>query len=230
MSWCVMCGNSGLDINNNPCSCRTNVKSFFDEVTLLDVPEQYRGVKFNSTLLPKDLGESYEKYLQSVYDSILVNKWKCHNALIVSPINHGKTILAYSCMENLFRRGVPTFPLFDVLELKRIIFDMDLCKKQTYDVSDPEELLSVPILFTRIPSLISWEVFDIILTLLDRRVRRGNSTIFLYSGSWSHLQSFDKGNVLQGLMGDGTYNTIEVKYWYANADTSMKFDLPENIG
>lgn len=232
MSYCVKCGNTGIDINGNVCTCRANVESIFEAVSCLDVPEQYRGLKFNKALLPKDLNEAYGEYLQSVYDKMLVGKWQQHNVVIASPIGHGKSILAYSCLENLFRRGLPTFPLFDVLELKRIIFDMDTGRKQGYSVENPEELITVPILFVRIPRLSTREVYDTMSVILDRRVRRGNSTIFLYSGSWSYLVNGDKSGLLQGMVGDGSFGTVEVKSWYTGDSTPIetKFDLPENLG
>lgn len=232
MSYCVKCGNTGIDINGNVCSCRVNVKSFYDTVSCLDIPEQYRGIAFNKMLVPKDLHESYAEYLQSVYDAILTDKWHQHNVVISSPIGHSKTILAYSCIEVLFRNGVPTFPVYDVLEIKRILTDMDLCRKPLYDVDNPEMILTVPILFAKIPRVMSWEVFDTIAMLLDRRVRRGNSTIFIYDGSWQQLIHNDRNDIMVGLLGDGNYSTLESKSWHAAREDlgSKDIQLPDNLG
>ena len=141
MSYCVLCGNTGINIDGDVCSCRFNAQSFYDTVSCLDVPEQYRGISFNKSLVPKDLHESYANYLQDVYNTILSGKWSQHNVVIASPIGHSKTILAYSCLEILFRNGIPTFPVYDVLEIKRMLLDMDLCRKSIYEVENPELII-----------------------------------------------------------------------------------------
>lgn len=232
MTYCPDCMGTGVDIDNNVCHCRFNAKSFYDTVSCLDIPEQYRGIAFNKSLLPKDLPESYANYLQEVYDTIFTGKWKQKNVVIASPIGHGKTILAYSCIEVLFRNGIPTFPVYDVLEVKRILTDMDLCRKQLYEVENPEMLITVPILFVKIPRVSTWEVYDIISLILDRRVRRGNSTIFLYDGSWQQLVYNDKNGILTGLVGDGSYNTLESKSWFVQSSSTSEKEiiLPENVG
>lgn len=232
MSYCVLCGNTGINIDGDVCSCRFNAQSFYDTVSCLDVPEQYRGISFNKSLVPKDLHESYANYLQEVYNTILSGKWSQHNVVIASPIGHSKTILAYSCLEILFRNGIPTFPVYDVLEIKRMLLDMDLCRKSIYEVENPELIMTVPILFVKIPRLSNWEIYDMISIILDRRVRRGNSTIFLFDGSWQQLVYGDKNNILTGLVGDGNYNTLESKSWYVAPTEKKEHEivLPENVG
>lgn len=230
MSYCPLCMGTGLDIDNNVCSCQVNVKSYYDAVSCLTIPDQYRGVAFNPILVPKDVHESYTKYLQEVHDNVTNMKWRYKNVLIASPIGHSKSILAYSCIEALFRNGVTTFPVYDVLEIKRIWTDLDLCRKPLYDVSNPEDLLDTPILFVKIPRSYSWEVFDTIAMILDRRVRRGHSTIFLYDGTYNQLAYHDKQNVLTGLVGNGSYNTLEVKSWDYLQETQQKFELDNSLG
>ena len=75
-----------------------------------------------------------------------------------------------------------------------------------------------------------WEVYDTIALLLDRRVRRGNSTIFIYDGSWSELIYNDKHNVLTNLMGDGYYNTLEVQSWNAISQPTKELKVQDNLG
>lgn len=229
MSYCAICGNTGITIDGEVCSCRSKVSNYFAEVSCLEVPDSYRGVMFNSFLLPKDVDDSYAKYLDSVSSRISTGKWESHNVIIASPVGHGKTILAYSCLETLFRAGYPIFPLYDVLELKRMLLDLDMCRKQVYDVENPEMIVTVPILFVRIPRVSDWEVYNTISLILDRRVRRGNSTIFLYNGTWNQLIYGDKSEILAGLQGDGNYGTIEVKSWNV-LTKSTGITVPDNIG
>lgn len=230
VSYCTKCGNTGIDIDGNPCSCRFNVKSFYDTVSCLDIPEQYRGIRFNSSLVASDMQEGYAKMLQDIHDKILTGKWGFKNVVLASPIGHSKTILAYSCLESLFRHGETTFPVYDVLEIKRILTDMDLCRKPLYEVDQPERVITSRILFVKIPRVTSWEVYDTIALILDRRVRRGNSTIFIFDGSWSDLVYNDKHNVLTGLMGDGYYNTLDVQSWNAIMQPKKELIVEENLG
>lgn len=225
MKWCPKCSNTGINIvTGEPCDCKFNVQSFYDSVSCMDIPEQYRGVIFNKALVPKDVHESYAEYLQSMYDSIITMRWKFHNVCLCSPIAHSKTILAYSCIEALFRHGIDTFPVFDILEVKRILLDMDLCRKQLYEVTEPDKLITAPILFVKIPRVITWEVYDTMVLVLDRRTRRGNSTIFMYDGYWEQLVKLDNQGIVAGLMGDGAYNTLDVKSWSLLRGSS---ELPE---
>lgn len=230
--YCPYCMGTGIDAHGNPCSCKINVQAFYDSVACLEIPEQYQGISFSKVLVPRDLPESYAEYLQKVHDQIAHGNWHQHNTVICSPIGHSKTILAYSCIEALFRHDIPVFPVYDVLELKRIMTDADMCRKQFYEVEEPERVINVGVLFVKIPRVTSWEVYDSIALLLDRRVRRGNSTIFLYDGSWNDLIYNDRNHILSGLMGDGSYNTLEVKsYFVAEATSGLpEVQVPENRG
>ena len=230
MKYCPMCGGSGVDIDGNVCSCRVNVKSFYDMVSCLTVPEQYRGIQFNSVMVPRDVHESYARKLQNIYDEVATGKWLNHNVVIASPINHSKTILAYSCMELLFRQGSTVFPLMDLLEIKRVLLDMDYGRAQLHDVENPEYIYTTPILFTKIPKIFDYSVVDIFATLLDRRVRRGLSTIFLYDGYWAYLTNCDNTGTLAGLMGEGNYNTVEIISYSATTQAVNEPQLKENIG
>lgn len=229
--YCVKCGNTGTLLDGSPCNCRFRVESFYDEVSCVDIPEQYRGVSFNRVLLPMDMDSSYGAYMTELHDGIVSMRWKHKNVCLCSPVSHGKTIMSYSCIEQLFRKGVATFPVFDILEIKRILLDIDLCRKPLYEVNNPEYLTTAPYLFVKIPRVPTWEVYDTAVLILDRRVRRDNVTVFLYDGTWSQLIHGDRFNVLAGLQGDGTYNTLEVKSWASNAvRTDHEVVLDENIG
>lgn len=230
MSYCTKCGNTGITITGEPCSCRFNVQSFYDTVSCLEIPPQYRGVHFSPHLVPKDVNPAYAEELRKIHSAVISGTWENHNVVIASPVNHSKTILAYSCMESLVRVGLQVFPIYDLLEIKRIMLDMDLGREQFHEVESPERLYTAPVVFVKIPRLLDWAVYDTFATLLDRRVRRGNSTIFLYDGVWSFLASGDKSGTLLGLMGDGHYNTVEVIAYSAMVSETREPQLEENIG
>lgn len=229
--YCPKCGNTGIQIDGSPCDCKFRAETVYESVSCLDIPDQYRGVIFNKFLLPKDVHESYGEYMTSLHDEIGQCRLHGKSICICSPISHGKTVFAYSCIEQLFRHGIPTFPLFDALEIKRIMLDVDMCRKPMYEVEHPEYMATAPYLFIKVPRVTTWEVYDTLATVIDRRVRRSNSTILLYDGSWESLIKRDSFSILSGMQGDGTYNTLEVKNWYTSAEkTEPVVQQEENIG
>lgn len=226
--YCARCGNTGVDLQGRPCACRTQSILNGEAVSCAEIPKQYRGSLFNSMLVPKTCGEDYPKYLQSVYDKVAYLKWESHNTLIASPIQTSKTVLAYSCIEMLYRAGLQVCSVYDVYELFRAMLDFDMGKKAVNDITEPQLITTVPILFAKIPRVSRPDVFDAIALLVDRRVRRGNSTILLYDGSWSQCIRNDRDGILTGMMGDGRHSSIEVKSFQSIANHEIK--LQENIG
>lgn len=219
---CPICGNSGIvPGTGQPCSCRWNSDTFFSEVSCLSIPVQYQGVMFNKVLVPGDLGEEYRSFMENLYTDITLLRMQYHNIVVCSPHKHSKSVLAYSCIERLFRASLPVFPVCDVMEARNILNAIDLGKEPSYSYGeDPVNLIEAPYLFVKIPSWPTWECFDTIGTLIGRRIRRGHSTVFLYSGSWSQLSYGDKSGSLSQLKGDGSYSTLEVKSFSPNKDVS----------
>lgn len=226
---CIKCGNSGVDDNGNPCDCQRLVTDAYTSISCMEVPEQYRGVIFTKELLPLDVDESYGIFMSNLYQSILGGSLPKENYLIASPISHGKSIFAYSCIEQLFRRGYACMTLYDVLELTNIMTNYDMGRKQTYDIEHPEYITTAPLLFAKIPRVARHDTFDSVAMILDRRVRHGCVTIFLYDGNYSYLASMDKNHILEGLSGNGHFNTVKVKTWSV---TTPKMDIEPkgNIG
>lgn len=213
MTYCPKCGNIGILPNGEPCGCKLNEDYLFSGLVCMDIPEQYQGVSFNPSLIPSDMGDAYRNFMGATYESIVSMKMKYKNMVICSPPSCSKTMLAYCTIQTLFRKGIETFPMYDVNEIKRIMTDMDFNRKQTYDVKDPEKLLTAPYLFAKIPALLTLDTYDTIATLIDRRVRRGNSTIFIFNGTWESLTYMDSKGVMKSLLGDGSYGTIENRTW-----------------
>lgn len=228
MSYCTLCGNTGIDIDGNVCKCKALTETFYDSVSCLEIPDQYRGVMFNQLLVPKDLHKSYASYLQTLHDGITSMTWE-KSVLLVSPIKHSKSVMAYSCLEHMFRMGVDVVPIFDLLEIKRILTDVDMCRKPIYELDEPERLVTNKYLFAKVPRVTPTEVFDVLTLLLDRRVRRNNCTVFMYDGTWSNLERSDKHGILTGLLGDGTYGTLALKSWGVTKSID-DIDVPDNIG
>ena len=208
MSYCPICGNTGIKLDNTPCSCKINEETIFSNVVCIDIPEQYQGILFNKDLVPLDCGAAYPEFLQSVYDKITSFQMRHKNLLICSPAGHSKTILAYSIIQYLFRKKMPVVPLYDIMEIRRIMSDHDMGK------GDATDLYSAPYLFAKIPQDTSFATYATIATLIDRRVRRGYSTILFFNGTWSQLIYGDSREILTGMLGDGHFGTIENKTWW----------------
>lgn len=196
-----MCGNKGVLPDGTPCKCRLETDAIFSQVRGVDVPEQYVGILFNSALVPSDVGPSYAPVLDGLHREITTLQLHNHNIVICSPPNHSKTVWAYSCIQHLFRQRVPVCPILDMLEIARMF----------NECSDTSDWYEVPYLFAKIPTEVNQTIRSAILTLVDRRVRRGNSTFFLYEGSWGMLTYDDRFGTLKSMQGDGSFHTLDVK-------------------
>jgi hypothetical protein len=211
---CIYCGGDKVDLENNPCTyCPEELFKQEDlQVTSLSVPEQYRGVMFDHLLVNRDVGEFYGVFLYESMKAITTMKLRNKNMFIGSPTQHSKKIWAYACIQQLFRKGLTVFPLFDIMEIKKIMLDMDRSRDPKYlegmDV-EPYQLYTCPYLFVIIPPDTTYDTYDAMSMIKDRRVRRGNSTIFLYSGSWKFFADNDRKGAISNAVGDGSYGTID---------------------
>jgi hypothetical protein len=103
---------------------------------------------------------------------------------------------------------MPVVPLYDVLELRRMMYDYDMGRVNMADFYD------VKYLFVKIPVELTFPARAAVVTLIDRRVRRGNSTIFIYNGSWHALTLGDDNGIISGLQGDGSFASLQVhNFW-----------------
>jgi hypothetical protein len=219
IKYCPKCGNTGVLIDGTPCDCRVTLDDLYDGVECLEIPEAYRGIKFSQLLLPTSLGPAYQAFMGNTYDLITSLRWKCKNAIICSPPQSGKSILAYSIIQELFRKEIDVFPIFDILEIKRIMSDLEYGRQQSMGVDNPMRLYTVPYLFAVMPQMTNFDTYDTAAMLIARRTRRGNSTILLYGGAWNQLVYNDSKKSLKGLAGNGSLTTIEVNSWSAKEET-----------
>jgi len=219
--YCPKCGDTGeLFDTGERCTCPLGMGVYGEIVNeCLVIPEQYRGNSFNTELIPEGLGDYFKKYMEELYTGVSNMTLRNVNIFLSTPPKHGKTFLAYSCIEKLYRRGVPVFPLYDVMEIKRMIVENDYGKKVKELENKGLEislLYSAQYLFVKIPSDLSFAVFDTIKLLLERRLRSdGGVTIFLSDLGWSYLSAADSKKVFSTLLGDGSFGTIINKTFYA---------------
>lgn len=213
MKYCPKCGNTGVLITGEPCDCQLHIEDIYNGVECLDIPESYRGLKFDPIMLPSVMGMPYMNHMATVYEQIVSLRWKCRNMVICSPNQTGKSVLAYCTIQELFRKEIQVFPLFDILEIKRIMTDIEYNKHQSLGVDNPMRLYTAPYVFAVIPPMTNYDTYDTAAMLVARRTRRGNSTILLYDGSWNQLIYNDSKGSLKGLEGDGSLTTVAVSSW-----------------
>lgn len=213
--YCSKCGNTGENFETGErCNCRIGAGDFESNKTAcLFVPEQYRGAGFDIDLLPHGLGAYYYTYMNELYSGVSQMGLRNLNVFLSSPPKHGKTVLAYTCIEKLYRRGVEVFPLYDVMELRRMIMDRDNGKRNEeieelgLDVTD---IYKVPYLFLKLTPDLSFVMFDTLKLILDRRLRRsGSVTIVLSDMPWNYIVEADKKGVFKTLAGDGSFGSLK---------------------
>lgn len=213
IKYCPLCGNTGKRLDGSPCTCRMHRDELYAGVECLEIPEAYRGLKFNELMLPNVLGTAYKGYMRSLHEQIISLRWKCKNALVCSPQQSGKSVLAYSAIQELFRKEIRVFPLYDVLEIRRIMLDIEYNKNKSMGCDNPLDLYEVPYLFAVIPPMTIYDTYDAAAMLVARRVRRGNSTILFYGGTWNQLVFNDSKGSLKNMKGNGSLTTLEVTSW-----------------
>lgn len=213
MSFCAKCGGTGILLNGAPCECSIGIHDIYSDVACLDIPEQYRNIGFQPELIKDSWNGSYINFLSKLHTSLSTMDEKGHNYLICSPPMHSKTMFAYATISRLFRKGIAVFPIYDVLELRNKISLYDQGRPNDKEDEDFSLFFKAPYVFVRIPQLLSNEVFQMCALILDRRVRRGNATIFLFNGSWERLQAADTYENFTAYKGDGSYCTFSVHSW-----------------
>jgi len=100
---------------------------------------------FNKVLVPSDLGEEYRTFMERLYDDITLLRMQYHNLIVCSPHQHSKTVLAYSCIERLFRASLPVFPVCDIMEIRNLLNAIDMGRKPAYTyTADPTDIVEAP--------------------------------------------------------------------------------------
>lgn len=215
MSGCLKCGDTGsmpiIDpdgtIHSEPCTCGAGLEVRLP--SMLSVPTQYQGVKFDKSLVRKDLDESYGRYLDKLLKMCTTDLGNFHkNILICSPPNSSKTVFAYTVYGMLYPQGVHVPEIMDLMEAREVLLNY-------YGVDrDVQSLLSTAkIAFIKVPQDLPPKFAETMSTIIERRVRQNASTIFLTSCSVDDIMAQDKFNKFKALKGDGSYNSLEVVSW-----------------
>lgn len=207
---CIFCGGTGTTADMKPCTCAGSGE--VQKINPNKVPNAYKDIsEFDSSFLPGFVSQAYKDFMQNIYGDMKTSCKLDRNLLICSPPNSGKTILAYSVYNNLDNRGVRHLPLMDLLEVRDLM----------HGYSKDKELLLLleksPIVFVILPADVPTRFVDTMSMIIQRRVRTGGGTIFLYGGTSKSLSNIDTYGKLSLLKGDGSYSSLGV-YSYTRTD------------
>lgn len=211
---CLICGGTGTDANGKPCpECSKNL--IIDIPVVGNVPTQYQGVAFDKSFLPlkeqNDFGKYMEELLQSIISDIAFFQ---KNILICSRPNSGKTVWSYHLYSVLSANGYDIPPVKDLVEVKEIL--------TSYTDKELARLfISARCAIIRIPRDVQFYHFATMASIIEKRVRSGGFTIFTYAGRFYDLKLADRDKQLNSLIGNGSYQTIEVKDF-------SKYDMEDN--
>lgn len=207
MNTCIKCGGTHKMLNGQRCDCM--IANSFELPVVLDVPIQYQGVKFNKAALPRDMQEDYGPYMMKLYEELLDSRGIGRNILVCAPPNSGKTVFAYTIYAEMVNQGASVAKLLDLMEVRELLMSY-------YHDVDREQLAllsSADVAFIKIPQDLPIKFAEIISTVIERRVRSGGSTIFLFSGSKKDLEAQDRFGKFRALEGDGSYNSLKIYSW-----------------
>lgn len=203
---CLRCGGSGILADGSPCPECSKEEYKVASIFMLEVPQQYMGMSWNTDALPVNVSNKYKDEMDSLLRAITMSYSNYSvNHLICYPNGNGKSIWSYTLLNNLYMKGVSVFGIIDLLDCREIMKSYEKEQKEK-----ERKLSNSKLAIIRIPRDIQIWHFDIMQTVLERRVQKGNFTIFLFSGFYSDLERFDRMGSFKHLKGDGTFNSIRV--------------------
>lgn len=202
MNSCLLCGGTGITAFGKPCP---NCSSEAHSVTpFIEIPMQYRGLTYDQSFIPTKLQNTLGKFMTELKEEIIsMPQAYQKNVLVCSRANAGKTVWAYDVYSNLKTAGLNPPKVIDIVEARNIM--------NGKDVEESDLISKSKIAIFKVPSDVAPWMFNIIQSIVERRVRNNAATIFLYSNSLENLKLSDTFNVLETLKGTGSFNTILIQ-------------------
>ena len=192
-------------VDGTPCDCREHGEVQLPYV--LDIPSVYQGVEFSANLVPMFLPRTYGVELEEIIKQIKSKGAYNLNLLLCTPPNTGKTVFAYTIYRWQYMKGIVMPPIMDLIEAKDVMiggnFNADMMVMR-------DKLFNSPVAIIKIPLDVPAKFAETISTILERRVRKGGVTFFLYGNTFNNLLAQDKYSVLKHLVRDGTYNSLKL--------------------
>lgn len=202
---CLKCNGTGITVEGTKCDCQASMEVKIPIV--LDIPLQYQDIQFEPDLVPMNMPREYGITLDDILEVIKTKGSYPSNLLICSPPNTGKTVFAYTIFRYQYLRGLKVLQLIDLIEAREILMSNGFDEDSQLNKS---RLVEAPIVVIKIPLDLPNKFAETISTIIERRVRRGGITIFLYGNSSRNLLAQDKYGTLKSLIRDGSYNSVKL--------------------
>lgn len=192
---CLVCRDRGMPGGCPSCGRKNDSRPEQIAVTeeiLLDhsIPEQYKGIMWNETILRKDyqtLNESagfnaYVSKLSRVYDIFEKGGIPKTSIVIMAPRRYGKMTWAYSCMQQALIHGYSVAPMLDNTQYSRLNI---LCSERPnsryirrlgYQIEDVD---FADIVFMTVDKMNWAGAFRVFDSLIDKRTRLGKPTFII---------------------------------------------------
>jgi hypothetical protein len=220
---CFSCGNMGK--KGSPCpecgkqsdslvletEVTQDVSNILPELESLVIPNYYWGVSWNSSLLWQDHQDksndiSFQKFVGSVerlHTIFVNNRLPTSSIIIASKPRFSKTVLAYSCIQYALKSGYSVSPILDTAEVKRLIVLASENPKYKPMGIEYEQYVNSDVVFITVQKD-EYRRFcsQTILSIIDKRSRRGKSTIILSSYRLDDLCDGDKTGEFVNLFSD----------------------------
>lgn len=194
---CYKCGDLGLPGGCPKCHKDSNKivvpkkkeEKFIRDITFKQVPSEYVGTVWNSSILLTNHPEldsnmnfkDYVNQLEKLHEKFKLGLLPKCSAYISAPSKMSKTILAFSCMQFALKNGFSVAPLIDTIELQRLI---TLCgenpKWKLYNYIDYDSYITSDVLFFSVTKTERHtQAYRLVLEVLSRRSRLGLPTFII---------------------------------------------------
>lgn len=204
---CIYCGGTGIRLDGMQCDCGAGGIDI-QVPRIMNIPAQYQGVKFDASFVPVGLGNYGSSIVQLIKEIISSPTVMSRNILVCAPPNSGKTIFAYTVIGAMYAKGVLLPDVMDLMQVRALLYDV-------YNQTSGElyHFNKARVVFVKVPQDLPNKWAETMLTIIDRRTRMNCSTFFLYSGAKADLIAQDKFKRFQSIIGDGSFNSVEVRSW-----------------
>ena len=210
MAKCHICNDELRTGSGRPCPvcCKDGERREVELPVCEDLPQQYQGIVYSKEFIP----EALKNTLGSAMETLLIDIQQqgfCQNILIGARPNSGKTVWAYNVYARLMDKGWNIPKVRDIYEVQRILYSFS-----KDDEEESSRYNNAKVCIIKIPMDVRSNVVELMSTIVERRVRNGGVTIFLYGGTREELVASDKQRRLPALTGNGSFNTIDLKFYY----------------
>ena len=167
----------------------------------LHVPRNYIGTCWSSDIFwaghgdlrGNKLVELVISQMEKIHSLFASGDLLNRSLLLLAPAQYGKMTFGFSCMQYAVKSGYSVAPLLDTSEIKRLLVLSSEQPTQRAVSIDYESYISADLcIFTVQKNEYRRNAYSTILDLLDKRSRRGLSTIGLSRYSMAELSRWDR--------------------------------------